>query len=120
MVGLTEEDKELEFFHVTNEGGIPPLFFCFYIGHPFPNATWTLASGEPLPLSITQTHVKPGALSLHFSSGLAYNDPVWFVCTASNTLGTTRVRLELVVRGKAELGWLDIFASTSRKMWSYM
>ena len=120
MVGLTEEDKELEFSHVTNEGEVPPLFFCFYIGHPFPNTTWTLASGEPLPLSITQTHAKPGALALHFSSGLAYNDPVWFVCTASNTLGTTRARLELVVRGKAELGWLDIFASTSRKMWSYM
>ena len=115
MVGLTQRDKELEFSHIANEGEVPPLFFCFYIGHPSPNATWTLASGEPLPLKIKQTHAEPGTLALHFSSGLAYNDPVWFVCTASNSLGTTSARLELVVRGEAELILVHNLQSTRRK-----
>ena len=102
MVGLAEEDKELNFSHITNEGEVPLLFFCFYVGHPFPNATWTVASGESLSSSIRQTHAKPGILLLNFSSGLAYSDPVRYVCTARNMLGTTRARLELIVRGKAE------------------
>ena len=100
MVGTTEEDKELEFSHVINEGDIPPLFSCFYDGHPSPDVTWTLASGEPLPLSIKQIHAKTGLLQLQFTSALAYNDPVGFVCTASNALETAQARLQLVIRGE--------------------
>ena len=100
MVGLTEADKELEFSHITNEGEILPSFSCFYNGHPSPNVTWTLFSGEPLPSSIRQNHAKHGILQLQFTSALTYNDPVWFVCTATNQVGTAMARLELVFKGK--------------------
>ena len=103
MVGFTEKDKKLEFSHITNEGNVPPSFSCFYSGRPSPNVIWTLASGEPLPSTIQQTHAKHGILQLWFTSSLAYDDPVWFVCTASNPLGTAMARLELDVRGEAKL-----------------
>ena len=116
MVGLTEEDKGSEFSYITNEGDVPPSFSCFYNGYPLPNVTWTLANGEPLPSSIKQTHAKPGILQPQFTSALAYNDPVCFVCTAINPLGTTKARLELIIGGKAGSGFVLYFMkTTSRK-----
>ena len=107
MVGLTKNDKMLEFSSVADEGEVPPSFSCFYNGHPSPSVTWTLANGDPLPSSIKQTHAKPGILQLQFTSALTYTDPVWFVCTASNKLGTAKARLELVIRGEAGLGFVS-------------
>ena len=119
MVGLTEQDKTSEFSHIVNEGDIPPSFSCFYNGDPFPYVTWTLSSGGPLPSSIKQTYAKPGILQLQFTSALAYNDPVWFVCTASNTLGTNEARLELIIRGEAGVEFVSYFIQIiSRKRYS--
>ena len=105
-IGLSEEDKQAHFTFNNTEGDVPPDFFCFYTGFSTPNMSWTLATGDTLPIGVNQNFSKPGVLQLHFTAPLAYDDMVTFVCTATYSFAVTNATLELIITGDCVFSFL--------------
>ena len=93
---VTSEDEVLQV--TAEEGDSAPTFSCSSEGAPQPTLSWRgQDGGVALPSGVTMAPTSQN-LALVWSRALQYTDSGNYVCNASNSVGSSAVRLELLVR----------------------
>ena len=86
---------------VAEDGDPPSTFSCSANGFPTPTVEWGRHSGVTAVPSGVLLITSKRNLTLIWSRALKYTDSGNYICNATNSVGMSSVRLELIVRGES-------------------
>ena len=98
---INETSTDLIFNVTTGQNDPAPTFICASDGIPMPNISWSVINeGQNFPPGVSVESSSTTQQGLVWNRVLDYMDSGLYECISQNTLGQSRVVLDLLVRCK--------------------